>query len=478
MKAFKVIIASLLSIVALILPFATVICAATLTPPQYSSTFVGALDEKYERLHSIEENKIVVVGGSSVAFGLDSEILERYTEMPVVNFGLYAALGTKLMLDLSRSAIKEGDVVVISPELYPQTLSLYFSSEQTLCALDDDFSMFWDIPAENKLSLLGGMWSFASRKLKLITDGTVLNPDGVYNSANFNEYGDLVYPRPENVMDVYYDENTPIDLSPEIASPEFIDYLNDYIAYCEKKGAKVLFAYCPLNEKAVVDPTLADSIHEFLRDSLDCEIIGTIDEAIMDAGYFYDTNFHLNDAGVVERTVRLTKDILFALEIPRAVTETVPDAPKLPETDVRYFGEDSNAGYFLYEKRENGSYKIVGLTYEGKQKTTLTIPLGYDTYKVTAIAKEAFVGSRAEKIVITEDTNIRMLENGCFSGATSVDALNILYPNAEMLSPPADFFGTSDSFRIYVPEGSNYDTDYNWVEVAGIKKILHYFEEK
>ena len=68
----------------------------------------------------------------------------------------------------------------------------------------------------------------------------------------------------------------------------------------------------------------------------------------------------------------------FALEIPRAVLETSPEPPELPETDVRYFGdEDPSAKYFKYEKREDGSYKIVGLTYNGKQLTTLTIPLGF-----------------------------------------------------------------------------------------------------
>ncbi len=477
MKALKVIITSLLCVIALILPFAIVICAAVLTPPQYSSTFVGALDEKYDRLHSVEESKIVVVGGSSVAFGLDSKMLERYTGMPVVNFGLYAALGTKLMLDLSRSAIGEGDVVVVSPELDPQTLSLYFSSEETLLALDDDFSMIWDIPADNKLSLFGGMWSFAAGKLKLMLGGTPPNPDGVYNSANFNEYGDLVYPRDENIMDVYYDENTPVNLTPETVSPDFIDYLNDYIAECERRGARVLFAYCPTNELAVVDRALAASFHEFLSDSLDCEIIGSPDEAIMEAGYFYDTNFHLNDAGAAANTVRLTRNILFALGIPRAVDEETPDAPALPDVDVRYFGEDDNAGYFLYEKRSNGSYKIVGLTEEGRAQRTLTIPLGYNTYKVTAIASEALVGAAAETVVITEDTNLRMLENGCFSGAVSVKALQILYPDAASLAPPADFSGTSAYFRIYVPGGSDYDTNYNWVEVAGIKKILVFFEE-
>ena len=152
--------------------------ASTLTPSQYSNSFVGALNEKYDRLHSIEEPKLVVVGGSSVVFGTDSAMIEKYTGMPVVNFGLYAALGTKLMLDLSRPAIGEGDVVVLSPELDPQTMSLYFSSEQTLMAFDDDFSMFFDLDVDNKLSVLGGMWPSTSSSLFTPT-GTLIPPASI-----------------------------------------------------------------------------------------------------------------------------------------------------------------------------------------------------------------------------------------------------------------------------------------------------------
>ena len=55
------------------------------------------------------------------------ELMEEMIGMPVVNFGLYATLGTKLMLDLSLGAIKKGDVVVIAPETDPQTYSLSMS---------------------------------------------------------------------------------------------------------------------------------------------------------------------------------------------------------------------------------------------------------------------------------------------------------------------------------------------------------------
>ena len=336
MKPIKICAICLVAVLAIVSPFAIVIGAATLTPSQYSNTFFGALNEKYDRLHSIEEPKLVVVGGSSVVFGTDSEMLEKYTGMPVVNFGLYADLGTKLMLDLSRPAIGEGDVVVLSPELDPQTMSLYFSSENTLKALDDDFSMFRDLGVDNKLSVLGRMWRFAVDKVELMCTGRVLDPPGVYNAKNFDERGDLVYDRPYNKMgSPHYLTNKPISLTEELLDPEFIDYLNEYIADCERRGATVLFAYCPMNELAIdgQDAAARRQFHEHLDSALDCEIIGNIEDAVMEAEYFYDSNFHLNDAGCALRSIRLTEAITAALGMSVTVEEPIPEKPSLPDSD-------------------------------------------------------------------------------------------------------------------------------------------------
>ena len=35
-----------------------------LTPPQYGDTFLGELDEKFDRLTGVEGEKLVLVGGS------------------------------------------------------------------------------------------------------------------------------------------------------------------------------------------------------------------------------------------------------------------------------------------------------------------------------------------------------------------------------------------------------------------------------
>ena len=82
-------------------------------PAQYGETFLGELKHKVRLLEETPGPRIVLVGGSGVAFGADSELMER--ELPgytVVNFGMYAALGTTVMLDLSQPLLREGDIVL------------------------------------------------------------------------------------------------------------------------------------------------------------------------------------------------------------------------------------------------------------------------------------------------------------------------------------------------------------------------------
>lgn len=464
MKRIRIIISAIVALLVIALPFISVITVAVATPPQYSSTFVGELDEKFDRLNEIDEPKIVIVGGSSAAFGIDSAMIEKYTGMPVVNFGLYAALGTKLMLDLSRSGINEGDVVLIVPELEAQTLSLYFNSEMTLQAFDGNFEMMRYIREENLFTLLSAMWKFAGDKLDYIRAGNAPNPDGVYNSKNFNEYGDLVFERKNNIMSLYYDPNVMINPDPSVISDDFVDYVNEYVKFCERRGADVYFGFSPMNRMGVREGADEESFKEFskyLEKKLDCPIISNINDYVYDAGYFYDTNFHLNEAGVKAHTVNLTKDLLLELGIPTYVDEEIPEAPELPEIDVRYFGEDENAKYFTYEKTENGAYKIIGLSELGKTQKKLTLPLGYEAYKVMYVGDGAFSDGCAEEIILTVDTNIRAFSSFAFSECEELCSLWIYYPTAEDIMP-ADFAGMRNDFKIHIPPESTYDNDYNW----------------
>lgn len=103
-----------------------------------------------------DKPRLILVGGSAAAFGVDSALLAR--ELPdyqPVNFGLYAALGTRVMLDLSIKELRPGDLVVIMPEQQRQALSDTVGADTFWQAVDGDFSALACLHARDFGPLLG-----------------------------------------------------------------------------------------------------------------------------------------------------------------------------------------------------------------------------------------------------------------------------------------------------------------------------------
>jgi len=472
MKKVKIIIFSVLSVIAVLLPLLIATVYAVAAPSQYENTFVGALDEKIERLHSIEEPKIIIIGGSSAAFGISAKLMEEYTGMPVVNLGLYAALGTKLMLDLSRSGINEGDIVVIAPELDAQTYSLYFNNKTTLQALDGNLSLLRYVDVDNLFPLIGGIWELAASKLRYQLTDTKPDPKGVYSSKSFDSYCDLVYPRRENIMSLYFDQNQLIDPSPDYLTDEFCDYLNEYIDFVRGRGASVYFSFAPMNELGLKKGTTEDDLYSFsdtAAELINCKQISDINDYVYGAGYFYDTNFHLNDEGMKLHTIKLSQDILFATGSLEVIKAEKPEEPPLPLLSIDYEGEDDpNVKYFTLELADNGAYIVTGLTELGKSERELTLPLGYNGKKVLYVGERAFEGGSVTSLIIPYDSNIKSFFEGAFLGASTLTDMYIYYPNDdpndETISPPPDFVGVSSSFVVHIPPESSYDSGYFWSE--------------
>ena len=137
----KQILSIVLAVVMILMPFLFVPCVLLGTGVQYSETYYAALHKQYDRLCSVNEPKVVVVGGSNVAFGLDSELFEELYGRPSVAFGLYGSCGVKVMMDWSKANINRGDIVVLAPELSADALSLYFGAESVLKATEGRFDI-------------------------------------------------------------------------------------------------------------------------------------------------------------------------------------------------------------------------------------------------------------------------------------------------------------------------------------------------
>lgn len=156
MKRFiKFLIKLIVLLILLSFPFVSIFIVTEKAPNQYNNTYLAEFNDKYNLLNNTKEKKIIFVGGSSLPFGLRSDLIEeQIPNYKVVNFGLYATLGTKFMMDMSKSNIDEGDIVILSPELNAQTYSLYFNPTAVLQACDGFAFKYKNLSIGDNLKLM------------------------------------------------------------------------------------------------------------------------------------------------------------------------------------------------------------------------------------------------------------------------------------------------------------------------------------
>jgi hypothetical protein len=272
---------------------------------------------------------------------------------------------------------------------------------------------------------------------------------------------------------------------------EFARYVNDYTAYCEARGATVYFSFCPMNEAAMSSENTEDSIGDFYENLckvLQCRVISNVYDYILDEGYFYDSEFHLNNSGVTVRTARLIDDIKRELEITTPTelydmngdpldempkpsgykpVETPDQGPVTPEEELK---DAENAKNFLFEEYNFGGatyYSVVGVSADGMSKDTLTIPNTYNGKPVVRIAPEAFKNAPNLKTLYLGD-NINALPPSALSGSAITAMYIPEHFEIETISIPNEHplftDGCAAGLIIYVPKDqlSIYTADYFW----------------
>lgn len=396
-------------------------------PVQFGDTFMGELKSKYERLKETSGKRIVLVGGSGVAFDCDSALMDDFfPSYEIVNFGMYAGLGTKAVMDLSENYIHEGDIVILSPEQSEQTFSDYFNGEYMWQAADGAFGMLRDLKSENFEAMLGNFPRFALEKLNYVMKGQKPQTDSIYQKKSFNTYGDIELDTcRENILPNGYDVNQKVRFTEDVVQPEFMDYMNDWAKRLEKKGAVVWYRYCPVNKLSVEDMDDLAAYDVFLRQKLDFPVIGNSENSLMEAEWFFDTNFHLNQPGKEVNTVQLIRDMKAMLGDDRAVTVELPEKPHRTWGDV-------SAETRIWTAKDSE-------TYQGEE--TIVIP-----ENVTQIEDYAFSNCAGLKQIVLEQKD----PSKCIVGQHLLDGTGaeILVPQMSVDSYKRNYFWSVYAGRI------------------------------
>ncbi len=262
--------------------------------------------DKHERLRSLAPPRIIIVGGSSVAFGIDSPRLEAELGMPVANMGIQGALGLRYMLAEVQSELQPGDVVLLSPEyhqfygyldgkellldlllVYPEGLRYLRSPQQVLTILEG-FPISMQDMFRDKLDRL----VFGERPLL----------DAIYSRAAFDAQGDVISHLDQPSQDV-----TKLSFGlGNTFDEQAIVAVREFSAVAERRGARVLFLFPAIPKTHY--PKIENQAHtvcEELKKVQDVNLLMAPQDAVMPDDSFYNTVYHLNRQGRQVRTEKI-----------------------------------------------------------------------------------------------------------------------------------------------------------------------------
>ena len=195
-----------------------------------------------------------------------------------------------------------------------------------------------------------------------------------------------------------------------------------------------------------------------LEEGLNFRILSSLEDHILDAGYFYDSNFHANDPGTVYNTILLINDLKRVTGNMSPVSVPVPEP--FAKSGGGLNGELLSDGVFLYMLSEKGIL-IKGLTEEGRALAVLTVPSELSGYRVYGIDSFAFENSKAFSVILPE--SVSSMGEGIFKNASSLKTVSLHCRSLPEVS--ADLlYGAPDGLVLYVNKEvyGRFVTDYFW----------------
>lgn len=285
--------------------------------PQYLNNYQASLIDKNERLCSIEGPKIVLVGNSNLAFGIDSRVIEEAFGMPVVNMGMHGGVGNPFNEQAALQNVCPGDIVILSYSNFNDG-DVIRNQELAWITIENHPDLWKYIRLKDWPEMIKAYPTYLKDCLDLWSQGTGnLDSGDEYSRLRFNEYGDNIYDRPVLVPETDFSE---VHI-PEIGDAT-INRINALNAQLEEKGATLLMtayptAICEYTPPREEYEAFSDTIEELL----DCPLISRYEDYMMDKELFYNTYLHLNNEGVQVRTQMLIADLQKYLE----KKENLPD---------------------------------------------------------------------------------------------------------------------------------------------------------
>ena len=295
--------------------------------PAYSGTYFDTFPDKADYLRSVAEaDKLVLFCGSSARFGYDSPMLaQAFPGYEVVNMGVYAYANMLPQARIVLHYMKEGDILLHSPELDAIAQQFCGSTaldKETFCMTESNYDLLSLLDCREFTNLFGAFGAFQAARADMeprsYADAPALyDEDGNrQEQATYNRYGDYILYRENNLSGENFGVKRAFYNASHITEADWqgINALYDSFA---SRGVSVYFTYSPRSRTSISEDSTEASIAELdalLRQRLRAPVISDIRSSLMEPLYFYATDNHLSTEGAKIHTDQVIDDLRRALE--------------------------------------------------------------------------------------------------------------------------------------------------------------------
>jgi hypothetical protein len=279
----------------------------------FSSSIIDLKEEIL--IKNKNQKKIVVLGGSNVAFGIDSIAIEKELGIKAVNFGCMAGIGPEILLSKIKEHITSGDIVFFCWEYglyrFKRTESNFTYLNLIFGPCSEQRNGF-PILDQIKLSL-----TYPTSRIRTsvaVAYNPYANPNIFRCSWDFDEYGNV-----RSIQEQIVKENVLIN-SPLNSLMTKITITNDvkeiltkFVYSCRNKNIKILSTWPnTFNNPKYIENKVVEKNFITIKNfwlNLDVPMIGMPQDSMLTAEFFHDTYYHLNSKGVETRTKKLIENL-------------------------------------------------------------------------------------------------------------------------------------------------------------------------
>lgn len=267
---------------------------------RYIDNPTALIIEKTERLENLESPKVVIVGGSSSFFGMNSKIIENSLSKPVVNMAQFAGFGLDFILKQTEDNINQGDIIFLCSEYYLGADINDDAVEQILKYYPAATKHF----PETEITFFSKITNNFHNNIESIFN-FVLVPisrrSPIYKHSRVaNEYGDNIG---------YLNYNTPSKSKIKERDYSYydgIEIIKRYIEKANERGGEVYIIFPPIPKTDyLLNKRVFNKYHKDYLDAFNNHVLCTPEEMVFNDSQFFDTWNHLDGALRDERTNRM-----------------------------------------------------------------------------------------------------------------------------------------------------------------------------